>query len=510
MDLKEKQEIINLAIASFIMDENYIKYKIDYDKVNTIIISPKDKEAVALEVPDFSSFIESDDLNLFKYEYKNFLIKVNNIYYGNDINVYEENELERIEDINNITDILGRDHIGRLIPQECEYVNTTCFLSEQVSEYFWCHGGIEELENQLEEECPDVIVAHYKGKAFYVYEYMSNDDIRSFCYMTLEDFDEFIECEEDVESFTKSDYVSLIKYYIDERQCDEYYVSEKSSNIEQQMQRAVKIIEVTRDNLKYETAIDTIIYEGSDNYIDSIYKLTNESNIASQSLLDNIFEDIKDSLYCIPEMDIDLFIHRPFNYFDKHFYDNYIKNGKFKFNVYKYNREKCEKEIRYTFEYDFIEVSKNYIKNHYTENYELRFDDAYSCYTLVNLDSVDDFGYHIGNAELVFKTEEAIAKAISMLNRRTYSNDRRKELLKEAVEKADLFNIKIEDSYNSGNCVTGTKKFCKLFNLPTDTKSEVSASDFLNYINESSSNYKMYAENALIKAYERYLKEANI
>lgn len=520
----DKYEIVSLAIASKILDEFWIYYDFIDSMEFSIKIYKENKEFEIIDVPNFSKMIENDDFFEFTESYKEFLTEAYKIKYNKELVIYGESDYDRVEDVNNVTDVLG-DNEKRLVPFEYESIDTRCYLSESVSNQFWCNGGIDELETQLEEECPNVVVAHYKGKYFYVYERMDNTD-SSFVYMYVEDFESYLDDIDLSEFDGKYDLAKDYCRFADEYYYDNFIYSVKVHDISEQLQRAKKIIEVTKEGLEYESAVDYVMwgedYESRVEYVigghnygssSSIYRLIEESDIVDNSLLETILEDFKDCLYSIHEQDIAEFVKNPIDYSYNLFHDKYIKENKFKFDVYTFNREKYEREFHYTFEYDFIKVFREYVEKHYLENYELVFDESYNGYKVVNLDIDDSYGYHVNTIELVFRTEETIVKAIDNLNRRRIwieEQVKNKKLKEEAVKNVDFYSIMVKDSYDSGNCVSGTKKFCDLFSLPTDNKSELPAKDFLKYIDKSPSEFKSFAERTLVTAYKRYLEENSI
>lgn len=509
---KDKYEIVSLAIATKILDEFWIYYEFNGSKEFSIKIYKENKEYEIIDVPNFSKMVEEEDFSEFKESYEEFLSNAYKIKYKKELKIYEECDLEKIEYVNRITSVLG-DNNGRLVPLEYEYVDTRCSLSDSVSDNFWINGGIEYLENQLDEECPNIAVAHYKGKSFYLYERIDNSD-SAFTFIYMEDLDNFLN-DADLSVYEgKYDLADDYRKSANELYYDEFIYSEKISSISEQMKRAIKIIETTKENLEYESAIDYVIW--GDDYNDNgcpLMRIIDESDIADYSLLETIVEDFRNHLCSIPEKDISDFIDNHEDYASKLFFKEYIKDGKFKFDVYKYNKQKYEREFDYTFEYDFMKVFREYVEKHVVGNYELLFDESYNSYKVVNLDIDDSYGYHINNIKLVFKTEEVIANAISNLDRRRdwfESQVRTRKLTEEAIKNSDLYSIKIKDSYNSGNCKVGTKKFCKLFNLPTDNESELPAKEFIKCIEDSPSEFKRYAERTLVSAYERYLEESNV
>lgn len=525
MDLSTVKEYINKSIMSSVADELYLNYRFVRKIKNIFMVVSKDNKEFEYELIDFNSYVEEGYTSLYIEEYQKLYSRIlkdvydEYCYFGDDSYFLKDNRF--VYDILDDNDDLFEPDEGEL-----ESIDTRVYIDEYTIDRFWePGGGYEELKREIQDECPDIVATHYKGKEFNLYRRLTTErkDIE-IPYIDLDIIIRFlIDREVDLRDSVisseakrrlheifdgKENEISRDEY--NEQYCINYdkviidifkdelstcydqktcwnTVSEEEIN--RQVDVAVKIIEDAKNNLIVEGTINRLIY-GCEYYCTSnFYDIINDNDINFEYSVDTFLDYLREDLYNEGIKNVKDFESEPESLLNKVLMNKYVEDKK----IFKFK----------DFEVDFIEKAKDHLKIFYGRNFKLIFDEDFGRYYL-RIDGIDNV-YHFEIFDLIFD-KDCIDRAVSYLyNRNKADTSMIDDFCKKILDGED-FCIKLEDSLKSGNCLSGSIQFCKMYNLPYGNKDEYPAKEFVNIIKECDIKYVLLAFNALRRAYIRFIK----
>lgn len=315
MYVDDLKNIINKTIMSNIVKSLNITEFLFKNKESKIIMDIISKnKSYEYELIDFNSYLVNHGYDTFISKYIEFFSKINKDIFNNNTYIHSNAESFYLKSKSRLTHIFD-DNNHLLLPDEGElaFIDTKAYLSDHVSVEFWENGGIDEMIEKINAECPNIVVATYKGKYFYLYrrlpETYIEEDIEGITideildeiiYRTVDLREQTIKDKAEIlaktlyglipENIEKEKYEELMNSYKEEIIIGEinrviyvidrfkYWNYVSKEEIQRQTNKAIEIITNTKNDLLISSAIDLVVYGYDDQDLGIMFSLNDFIN----------------------------------------------------------------------------------------------------------------------------------------------------------------------------------------------------------------------------------------